>query len=598
MTDQLAPKEVLKLFRRIGETLGQKGDLNFIMQEAATRIGTELDLDRCAVLLLENGSNSSRNKSLSVVADFAAEGRQRLNNKTYQLSENSELFALLGTGKPLPLKDLIARENSSSSSSPLDNFIADSQSKMLVAFPMMIENRVIGCLSMHRCGKSEPFSADVLELGEAVAEVLAAAADRAKVSNDLACEKKFFDDAAFPALLVNQSNLKVRKTNQACQAWLGNANAIVDQTVGLLFADGERLAESLRLLNVQKPLAELCSIAGRDGKTAVMDVSLSLVGSGEPKEALLIFHLAKTGSDGPASDAADVVRLQRAEEMTNTLSKQLSWERWVRQIICKLHATLDRDTLLQTVVDGFGRALGASRCLIVRTDGMVSPMVTHEYVEPDISPLGLGRTGQFPPAAVSFFRHKVGAIADLSALEKSGQLTVDEYEYFAENGVRSMAGAPIASHGVHYGVIVILECGPIRKWVPHELDMLEIAASQTAVALGHSQSYLQLKDQLFNMNLLGNLTQQLTSTLELVSRGTKSDGMEEKAKQSSNAPPLSLRELEVLKLIASGLANREIAQRLFLTESTVELHASRIRKKLKLKSRTALVKYACDNGLA
>ncbi|MBL0184760.1 MAG: response regulator transcription factor [Candidatus Obscuribacter sp.] len=44
-------------------------------------------------------------------------------------------------------------------------------------------------------------------------------------------------------------------------------------------------------------------------------------------------------------------------------------------------------------------------------------------------------------------------------------------------------------------------------------------------------------------------------------------------------------------------ANKEIAQRLFLTESTVELHASRIRKKLKLKSRTALVKYACDNGL-
>jgi DNA-binding NarL/FixJ family response regulator len=61
--------------------------------------------------------------------------------------------------------------------------------------------------------------------------------------------------------------------------------------------------------------------------------------------------------------------------------------------------------------------------------------------------------------------------------------------------------------------------------------------------------------------------------------------------------PLSARELEVLRLIASGLANREIAQRLFLTESTVELHASRIRKKLKLKSRTALVKFACDNHL-
>ncbi|MGH9548736.1 MAG: response regulator transcription factor, partial [Terriglobales bacterium] len=147
-------------------------------------------------------------------------------------------------------------------------------------------------------------------------------------------------------------------------------------------------------------------------------------------------------------------------------------------------------------------------------------------------------------------------------------------------------------------VIIILESGTGRKWAPHELDMLEIAANQTAVALGHSQAYLQLKDQLFNMNLLGNLTQQLTNTLELVSRSGKTETQEDKVRQSGSAPPLSLRELEVLKLIAGGHANREIAQKLFLTESTVELHASRIRKKLKLKSRTALVKYACDNGLA
>jgi DNA-binding NarL/FixJ family response regulator len=37
--------------------------------------------------------------------------------------------------------------------------------------------------------------------------------------------------------------------------------------------------------------------------------------------------------------------------------------------------------------------------------------------------------------------------------------------------------------------------------------------------------------------------------------------------------------MEVLHLIAAGYANKEIAQRLFLTESTVELHASRIPKK-------------------
>jgi DNA-binding CsgD family transcriptional regulator len=286
-------------------------------------------------------------------------------------------------------------------------------------------------------------------------------------------------------------------------------------------------------------------------------------------------------------------------ELISNLSKQLSWERWVRQIICKMHASLDRDLVLQSVVDGFGRSLAASRCLIVKTDGTGANVVTHEYVEPEVSPLGLGRTGVFPLAAITPFRHKSAVIPDIDALLKSGDLSDSEYEYFAENNLRAMAGAPIAIHGNFHGVIIILERHGRHNWAPHELDMLEVVASQTAIALGKCQAYRQIKDQLFNMNLIGNLTHQLTSTLEsVVKDGLKNDQAQEKAKLALNAPPLSLRELEVLKLIASGLANREIAQRLFLTESTVELHASRIRKKLKLKSRTALVKYACDNGLA
>jgi DNA-binding CsgD family transcriptional regulator len=328
-----------------------------------------------------------------------------------------------------------------------------------------------------------------------------------------------------------------------------------------------------------------------------MDACISLL-TDDGHDDLFMLLTPATRAKADDTERGEGKGSARAEELANTLTRQLSWERWVRQIICKLHATLDRDTLLQCVVDGFGRALTASRCLIVRTDGPSSPIVTHEYVEADISPLGLGRTGQFPAAAVSFFKHKARAVPDLAALERSGDLSGEDYEYFSDNGIRSMAGAPMACHGIAYGVMIILESNSGRRWTAHELDMLEVVGTQTAVALSHSQSYLQLKDQLFNMNLLGNLTQQLTNTLELVSKAGKHDATEEKSRQAGNTPPLSLRELEVLKLIAAGLANREIAQRLFLTESTVELHASRIRKKLKLKSRTALVKYACDNGLA
>jgi DNA-binding NarL/FixJ family response regulator len=60
--------------------------------------------------------------------------------------------------------------------------------------------------------------------------------------------------------------------------------------------------------------------------------------------------------------------------------------------------------------------------------------------------------------------------------------------------------------------------------------------------------------------------------------------------------PLSERELEVLKLVASGASNREIAQRLFITEGTVKNHVSSILGKLNLRDRTQAALYAAQRG--
>ncbi|HST42623.1 MAG TPA: response regulator transcription factor [Conexibacter sp.] len=63
------------------------------------------------------------------------------------------------------------------------------------------------------------------------------------------------------------------------------------------------------------------------------------------------------------------------------------------------------------------------------------------------------------------------------------------------------------------------------------------------------------------------------------------------------APELSARELEVLRLIARGLTNREIAERLFLSVRTVESHRARIQRKLGRARRSDLVDYALERGL-
>ncbi len=60
---------------------------------------------------------------------------------------------------------------------------------------------------------------------------------------------------------------------------------------------------------------------------------------------------------------------------------------------------------------------------------------------------------------------------------------------------------------------------------------------------------------------------------------------------------LTERELEVLRLIAQGLSNQEIAQRLHITKRTVKHHVSNILNKLHLADRTQAAIYAWQHGL-
>lgn len=60
---------------------------------------------------------------------------------------------------------------------------------------------------------------------------------------------------------------------------------------------------------------------------------------------------------------------------------------------------------------------------------------------------------------------------------------------------------------------------------------------------------------------------------------------------------LTDREQEVLKLVADGLSNQEIAEKLTISVKTVERHRANIMGKLNLHSRTELVKYAIRKGL-
>jgi DNA-binding NarL/FixJ family response regulator len=63
------------------------------------------------------------------------------------------------------------------------------------------------------------------------------------------------------------------------------------------------------------------------------------------------------------------------------------------------------------------------------------------------------------------------------------------------------------------------------------------------------------------------------------------------------ASALTARELDVLKLVAQGLSNPEIARRLVLSEHTVKRHLANILRKLSLSSRSAAAAWAVRTGL-
>jgi len=69
------------------------------------------------------------------------------------------------------------------------------------------------------------------------------------------------------------------------------------------------------------------------------------------------------------------------------------------------------------------------------------------------------------------------------------------------------------------------------------------------------------------------------------------------AKENSKNESLTKREMEIVSLVVEGLANKEIADKLFISVRTVDSHKNNIMQKLNLKSSVELVKYAIKNKL-
>jgi len=102
--------------------------------------------------------------------------------------------------------------------------------------------------------------------------------------------------------------------------------------------------------------------------------------------------------------------------------------------------------------------------------------------------------------------------------------------------------------------------------------------------------------------------QELLAAIRQVHRGEPSmdsaiaNKLMRELQRSSDLPlteqPLTMREVDVLKLVAQGLTNQDIAEKLVISERTVRTHVSHILDKLHLANRTQAALYALREGLA
>ena len=125
---------------------------------------------------------------------------------------------------------------------------------------------------------------------------------------------------------------------------------------------------------------------------------------------------------------------------------------------------------------------------------------------------------------------------------------------------------------------------------------------------GEEMIFPAIKAGAMGYHLKDSSPEALIDAIRQVSRGVASlhpsiakkllDELHNTDKQQLSDEPLTPREVDVLRLIAQGYENREIAGKLVISDATVRTHVSNILGKLHLASRTQAALYALRGGLA
>jgi DNA-binding NarL/FixJ family response regulator len=290
------------------------------------------------------------------------------------------------------------------------------------------------------------------------------------------------------------------------------------------------------------------------------------------------------------------VLLENLRETYQRVEQSSKEEALLNRLIVSIHSSLDLADIVDNAVSSLSAELGVSRAIICLASDPHSAMRTDamKIVRQLTRPHAKSISEKSPIFAryhdllldIGERRPLVVMQDDTFAFAKDVKSELIKYE------VLSMIMVPLVYRGRLMGLIHLDQTEHPRLWTVSEMNLLTRIANQLAIAISQARLHQIVETQSSSIDKLT----ELCSTLSSVVNSTRDLAKREEGKEKVRLK-LSSREIEVLKNIAAGLTNKDIAEALHITEGTTEVHVSRLRKKLNLTSRAGLVAYAYENHL-
>jgi len=133
-------------------------------------------------------------------------------------------------------------------------------------------------------------------------------------------------------------------------------------------------------------------------------------------------------------------------------------------------------------------------------------------------------------------------------------------------------------------------------WAVHPGN-IQVFAADLAKAIQAAHKGIHQLDSTIANKIVASLTGPHLPPAQEERTPTRPTPIDDKAPYTLYNGDLTAREVEVLRLIAIGATNKEIARRLIISEGTVKNHISNILSRLGLRDRTQAAIYARENGL-